>query len=277
MALRLFAMLIYIVYGAMEADAARNDPEKQARSVHLFYGPQAKLPESAMVTLKVKETFENSFFMAIGWESGYFGLQDWHDYNIFIFSIWEPGNPHDYEAKEGDVKEENRARIVYAAENVLTERFEHEGTGAKAYGDIAWKVGEPISFRVDAEPDGDDRMIFTGYVKMRDEKDWYKLASISTICKDPEVRGVCNVYSFVEDFWRNGESAKASRTAEFSDIKTREKGSDKWVKANMARFTADATRTNNIDAGPTGDGAAFLKTGGATTNEHVKLWHTFSF
>lgn len=276
MALRLFAMLIYILFGAVEADAARNDPSLQARSVHLFYAPQAKLPESAEVTMKVTEAQKNSFYMALGWESGYFGLQDWRDHHIFLFSVWEPGDPHDYDAREKDVPEECRARIVYAAENVLTERFEREGTGAKTYGDIAWKEGETISFRVDAEPDGDDRMIFTGYVKMRDEKDWYKLAAISTICKNPEIRGVCNVYSFVEDFWRNGDSAKVSRAAEFRDIKTRGKDSDKWECANFARFTADATRTNNIDAGPTGDGGAFLKTGGATTNANVKLWHIFS-
>lgn len=277
MALRLLAMFICLMVGTMVAPAARNDPSMQARSVHLFYMPQVKVPESATVTMTVKEAQRNSFYMALGWNSGYFGLQDFQGCHIFIFSVWEPGDPHDYSAQEKAVPEEKRARVVYAAENVLTERFQREGTGAKTYGDIAWKTDEPVSFRVDAEPDGEDRMIFTAYIKMRDEKDWYKLAAISTICKDPRERGVVNVYSFVEDFWRNGDSAKVARAAEFRGIKTREKGSERWVEARGANFTADATPTENIDAGPTGDGGCFLKTGGATTNEHVRLWLPFAF
>lgn len=276
MALKLLAMF-FLLAGTMEASAVRNDPTMQARSVHLFYMPQVKCPESAMVTMTVKEPQTNSYYMALGWETGYFGLQDFMGERIFIFSVWEPGDPHDYEVLEKDVPEEKRAKIVYAAENVLVERFEREGTGAKTYGSIGWKENEPYSFRVDAEPDGEDRMIFTGYIKPPRENDWYKLAAISTICKDPRTRGVVNVYSFVEDFWRNGDSAKRSRSAEFRGIKTRERGSDRWAEARGANFSADATPTDNIDAGPTGDGGCFLKTGGDTKNDHVKLWQPFAF
>lgn len=277
MALRMLAMFIFLMAGATHAEAARNDPSMQARSVHLFYMPQVKIPESATVTMAVKEPQRNSFYMALGWESGYFGLQDFQGTHIFIFSVWEPGDPFDYGALEKDIPEDERARVVYAAENVLIERFEREGTGAKTYGNIAWKKDEQISFRVDAEPDGEERMLFTGYIKRPGDTDWYKLAAISTVCKEPRLRGVVNVYSFVEDFWRNGESAKVSRMAEFRGIKTREKGSHRWVEARGANFTADATKTDNIDAGPTADGGCFLKTGGDTKNEHVKLWHPFSF
>ena len=277
MALRLLALFICLMVGTTNVEAARNDPSMQARSVHLFYLPQVQTPESAMVTVTVKEAQKNSFYMALGWDCGYCGLQNFQDYHIFIFSVWEPGDPFNYDAREKDVPEDHRAKILYTAENVLGERFEREGTGAKTYGNIAWKENEPISFRVDSEPENDERMIFTAYIKRQNDKEWYKLASISTICKDPELRGIGNVYSFVEDFWRNGDSAKVSRSAEFHGIKTRAKGSDRWVESHGARFTADATETNNIDAGPTADGGCFLKTGGDTKNEHVKLWETFSF
>ena len=277
MTLRLLAVFVCLLAGAIRADTPRNDPFMQARSVHLFYIPQFLHPESAMVTMTVKEAQENSFYMALGWNSGYFGLQDFNGYRIFIFSVWEPGDPHDYKALEKDVPEESRAKILFAAENVVTERFEHEGTGAKTFGNIAWKENEPVSFRVDSEPENDERMIFTAYIKMNGDKDWYKLASVSTICKEPEYRCVGNVCSFIEDFWRNGESAKLSRSAEFRNIKTRRRGDERWGESHGARFTADPTPSQNIDAGPTEDGGCFLKTGGDTKNEHVKLWETFAF
>lgn len=277
MVMKLLAMLICMVAGLTEANALRNDPSKQARSVHLFYMPQVRQPESATVTMTVREAQKNSFYMALGWDCGYFGLQDYDGTHIFIFSVWEPSDPSDYNAREKDVPEDQRAKVLFAAENVVVERFEREGTGAKTFGDIAWKENEQVSFRVDAEPENDERMIFTGYIKIHGDTEWYKLASISTICKDRRLRGVGNVHSFVEDFWRNGESAKVARAAEFRSIKTRAKGSERWSESHGARFSADPTRTNNIDAGPTGDGGCFLKTGGDTKNEHVKLWETFAF
>lgn len=248
--------------------------KRQARSVHLLYAPQAPQPESAMITVTVTQAQTNSYYMALGWGAGYCGLQDYHGQRIFIFSVWEPSNPFDFKAREADVKSDIRARPVFMAENVVSSRFEYEGTGMKTISNICWKEGEPVSIRIDSEPDGDDRMIFTAFIKLRGS-DWSKVAAISTICRDPAKRCVGGIYSFVEDFWRNGWSSTVSRRAEYRDVKTRSKGGD-WVTATHATFTADSTPSDNIDAGPTGDGGFFLRTGGDTKNEHVKLWEKFT-
>ena len=255
--------------------AAHNDPSRQARSVHLYYMPQVRSPESAMATVKVVETQTNSYFMALGWACGYSGLQDLGDRRVFIFSVWEPGDFLDLKARAEDVREDVRAKALFVAEGVKAERFGGEGTGMKTMVELPWRVGDEVTVRIDSEPEGDERMVFTASIRVNGGN-WWKIASLSTICPVEKERCVHNIHSFVEDFWRNGKSAKLSRSAEYRDVKTREKGGD-WVVAKGAMFTADTTETDNIDAGPTGDGGCFLKTGGATRNEHVKLWRSFKF
>ena len=253
-----------------------NDPAMQARSVHLYYMPQARAPESAMATIRVTEVQTNSYYMALGWDCGYCGLQDAGGRRIFLFSVWEPSDYFDLKAREEDVHEDIRARAVFVADGVKAERFGGEGTGMKTTTDLRWVPGDDVTVRIDSAPDGDDRMVFSCSIQVNGGA-WWKIASISTVCPTERQRCVHNIHSFVEDFWRNGVSTGLSRRAEYRSIKTRAKGSDEWVEAKGAMFTADATDTNNIDAGPTGDGGCFLMTGGGTTNASARLWHAFKF
>ncbi|MBR0196667.1 MAG: DUF3472 domain-containing protein [Kiritimatiellae bacterium] len=242
-----------------------------ARSVHLKYAPQAPLAQEAEATIKVTQCQTNSFYMAIGWDFGYCGIQHVVGIgHVVIFSVWDPGDPHDLSAKQEAVPEERRTKVLYAAPEMTVSRFEFEGTGAKAMAGLDWKIGEEVSFRVESFKDGEDRMAFTCFIKMKDTP-WTKLATFSTLCHGDKVKGVTNVYSFVEDFWRNGESAKRVRRAEFSGIRTRSKDGE-WVNVRVACFTGDTTQTKNIDAGMTDSGAFFLQTGGDTKNEHTPLW-----
>ncbi len=262
------------LFAAVQAFGAPAVP-RQARSVHLLYHPQAEAPVSAMVSVRVLEAQTNSYYMALGWKSGYCGVQDINGRKVFIFSVWEPGNPLDLKAKKEDVALDRRARVKFAAEGVETRRFEGEGTGMRTLTDLDWKTGDDITIRIDAAPDGDERVVFDCSVKVN-RGQWRRIAAISTVCRDPALRCVGGVYSFIEDFWRNGASAALARRAEFRDVKTRGKGGD-WVVASEARFTADDTPANNIDAGATGDGGAFLATGGATANANARLDTRFAF
>ena len=248
-------------------------PPKAARSVHFTYVPQVPRPESVMATVTVRETYTNSYFMVIGWSSGYCGVQDLGALGrVFIFSVWDPGDPFDFEAREDAVAEEKRVKILYSHPLVTVTRFQGEGTGAKAMVGLNWQVDGPLTVRVDAEPDGPDRMAFSCSLCMDGKDAWQKLVTLSTLVKDEKNRGVVLVQSFVEDFWRNGESAKHARCVEYRDVKMKPFGSDTWVTATKAHFTGDDTPTLNVDAYKTPDGAFCLKTGGATVNSHVPLW-----
>ena len=166
-----------------------------------------------------------------------------------------------------------RATVRYTNENVTVSRFGGEGTGARTMFGCPWRVGVPLTFRLTAEPDGADRTLFTGYIG--DGKDEVKLAAISRIShgQPPTIR---RVYSFVEDFWRNGHSKTLVRRAEFTDFAARSARDKEMRRAVAARFTADSNTLMTIDAGPV-PGGGFLQTGGETKNEHCKLRATFPF
>ena len=272
--LTIVATRAYCADPAADAAAAKRAEQiakRQARSVHLFYAPLAKDADAARVTVNVTEVQTNSYYMMLGWDNGYCGLQDIYGQRAFIFSVWEPGDPFDFAAKEKDVPEELRAKILYAAPNVSTTRFEHEGTGAKAISGINWTQGECLTVKVEAKRDGKDRIAYSCYLRLLPSAEWLHFATISTLANDFRGALISNIHSFVEDFWRNGYSATVSRRAEYSQIATRSAETGEWVKAYAARFSADSTDSRAIDAGVTDNDAFFLATGGKTINDHAAV------
>lgn len=246
--------------------------KRQARSVHLKYAPTVPSAESVRGTVRVVETQTNTYYCILGWHNGYCGIQDLGARGrILIFSVWDPVDHEDGQKRTEAEKEELMAKILYARRDVDAARFGGEGTGARTMTQIGWKVGEPVTVRIDAAPDGTNRTAFTCYVKYPKTAEWEKIATISSRLREGRVLGINGIYSFVEDFWRNYHSATLSRRAEYFDIMSRAAGSAEWVRATSARFTADGTPSNAIDAGVSENGSFFLQTGGATTNAHVRL------
>lgn len=258
--------------------AAKPDPElakRQARSVHLVYLHSTKESDSVKVNVKVTESQMNSYFCAISWDGGYCGLQDRWDGKWVIFSVWDPGDPFDFKAKEGAVPVDVRANILYSAEGVETSRFEGEGTGAKSLKPYEWKVGEEVGFKIDVAPCGTDRLAYTCSLFDKEKGEYVPIASISTMLHPGKKAAISEFYSFVEDFWRNYYSATLARAAEFSGVRAKSLDTGKWEQCRFAAFSADETPSKRIDAGKVDDSTFFLKTGGKTRNEHAKLWTVF--
>lgn len=253
-----------VSFAAEETPAA-----KQARSVHLFYSPLAGNAMQARGTVTVTENQDRSYYAILCFDRGYCGIQDLgNGKHIFIFSVWEPGNPHDLAARQENVALDQRVRVLSVAPGTEASRFGGEGTGGKTITPLDWKVGEPVSAGIKTEPDIEGWTKYTCCVKLGDGE-WKEIAVLSTL---GECRGLGQIYSFVEDFYRNYKSATLSRRAEFKDIYTRAAGSKKWLPATEATFSADGLKSMNIDAGVAPSGAFFLQTGGATKNEHAPLW-----
>jgi len=246
--------------------------KRQARSVHLHW---AGLPTNAVEvvgSVKVTEEQTNSYFMVIGFDGGYMGIQNLHGRHIGIFSIWDPvGDAADFTAKEKDVKVDVRAQLKFAAENVDVARFGGEGTGIRTLFDCQWKVGDTIRFRITTEPDGANNTLYTGYIG--NDSGEMKIAAISRLHHGVPSY-VRHVYSFIEDFWRNGLSKTLVRRAEFTGFAGRAQGEKDFRRAVGATFTGDINTLMTIDAGPV-EGGGFLQTGGDTKNEHIPLWGKF--
>lgn len=268
LAVSLFSLVASAEPTKAELELAR----RQARSVHLQYATGVKNAASVQGTITVTETQKNSYFCLFGWDCGYCGIQDKGEHGrVVIFSVWDPVDPFDFAAKPDDVKEEERARVLYSAPNVDVARFGGEGTGARTMFPYDWKVGKGVTIKIEAEPDGKNRTAFSCLLK-NDDDTWTKLATVSTLKVKGQAEGINGVYSFVEDFWRNYYSATLSRRAEYSDILVKATPKADWLKVSCALFSADKTPSNSIDAGRTESGAFFLQTGGLTQNTHTKLW-----
>ncbi|MBD3265759.1 DUF3472 domain-containing protein [bacterium] len=254
----LFLLLfLFIAQPAIPQDTPKEP--KACRSVHLFYpAPEGTVFYNEMV---VDESHTGSYFMACGFRHGYFGIQEIRNKKdkVVIFSVWDPGKQND----PNSVEEDRQVQVLHEGDGVNVSRFGNEGTGGKSMFPYPWKIGETYKFMVQAKPDG-KRTVYSGYFYLNEEKRWKHLVSFSTLAGNDLLKGY---YSFVEDFWRNGKSAKQIHKARYGNgwVYTKE---NHWVALTRAVFSADRTTlTNNINAGLAEDNLFFLQTGGETKNE----------
>jgi len=250
-------MLLTHALSAAESERA----PQAARSVHLWYpAPDATLFYNEMV---VEKSTGGSYFMACGWDKGYFGIQELADHRkVILFSVWDAGD-----AEKSKIGSEERVECVYQVPDVRVRRFGGEGTGGQCMGDFKWMLGEMNRFLVKAEVEG-NKTIYSGYVWAAEKKEWKRLVTFRVRADGAPLRGL---YSFVEDFRRDTESAKEVRKARYGNGWVRSIDGD-WLPLNQAKFTASNSSfeaRETIDAGFDG-GWFYLVTGGETRMK-VKL------
>jgi hypothetical protein len=263
---RIVSLVVLLTGAGLAAQSATNAPPRAARSVHLhFPAPEGGLFYNEMV---VEESVPGSYFMACGWDTGYFGIQQLNraDDKVVLFSVWDPTRGDDPNA----VKGEDRVEVLAQGEGVRIRRFGGEGTGGQCMAPYSWNLGETNRFVIQAEVQG-DKTAYTAYVWLTSKQNWWKLATFRTRTGGRLLRGY---HSFVEDFRRDGRSAQQTRRAIYGNgwVRTSQ---DKWTALDHARFTASNAvweSRDNIDAGLASN-RFYLATGGDTTS-HTKLQGT---
>ncbi len=239
----------------MECAALAAEP-RAARSVHLGYDS----PDATVFTIEmtVLASTPGSYFMATGWNTGYFGLQELSDgRKVVIFSVWDPTTGDDPEA----VQDTDRVECLFQAPDMRIKRFGGEGTGGQCLGDFAWKNGEPVRFGVTAVVDG-ATTAYAGHVWPAGADAWRHIVTFRTRTDGKPLRGL---YSFVEDFRRDGRSPREVRRARYGDGWVLTVDGD-WQPLRQARFTASRAEweaKDMIDAGMEAE-AFMLATGGDT-------------
>lgn len=263
-----YLWLLTLTIGLFVAGPLSADERLQAtacRSVHLHY--PAPAGDAFYNEVVVDHSARGTYFCVCGFNKGYFGIQELgNGKKVVIFSVWDPGSQNDPKS----VKDEQRVKLLHQGEGVRIGRFGNEGTGGQSFFDYDWKVGETYRFLVTSKPAG-DRTEFAGYFYDNDAKAWKHLVTFSTITGGKPLGGY---YSFVEDFRRNGESAKQARVARYGRGWVRSTAGE-WKPLTKARFTGDSNPATNIDAGPRED-LYFLATGGETKNATTKLNDTMT-
>lgn len=238
---------------ALAIHAAGQDSVRAARSVHLQYpAPKASLFYNELV---VEQSVPGSYFMACGWNTGYFGIQQRAADKVVLFSVWDPSKGDNPEA----VKKEDQVETLYVGEGVRVRRFGGEGTGAQSMWPCDWQLGETNRFLVGAKADG-KKTAYTAWFWTGGA--WKKLATFQTRTLGQPLSGY---YSFVEDFRRDGKSVGEVRRARFGNgwVKTTD---DNWLRLDKASFSASRASwesKDNMDAGCE-NGCFFLATGGDT-------------
>jgi Domain of unknown function (DUF3472) len=233
--------------------AAEPGEFRAARSVHLGYpAPNGLWFYNEVV---VEQSVNGSYFMACGWNTGYFGIQQLRgpDDKVVLFSVWDPTKGNEPNA----VKQDDRVQVVYAGEGVRIKRFGGEGTGGQCMWKYNWHLGETNRFLIGAGVEG-EKTAYTAWFWAAGA--WKKLASFRTRTRGLALSGY---YSFIEDFRRDTKSAREVRRARFGNGWVRTVQGD-WVRLAKARFTASGAEweaKENIDAGVAA-GWYYLATGG---------------
>jgi len=231
-------------------------PPRAARSVHLGY----PAPDAVAFynELTVEESVTGSYFMACGFNHGYFGIQELgNGKKVVIFSVWDPTKGNDPNA----VAKDRRVEILHQADDVLARRFGGEGTGGQSFYNFDWKIGATYRFLVRATVE-EHKTAYASYFYLPESKTWKHLVTFRTQTGGDSLKGL---YSFVEDFRRDTKSAQEARRAVFGNgwICDRE---GKWTALDKARFTASGATweaKETIDAGVVND-RFYLQTGGDT-------------
>ena len=133
------------LFVAVSISAAEPQPFRAARSVHWGWAsPDATLFYNEMI---VDQSTTGSYFMACGWNTGYFGIQELtNGKKVAIFSVWDPTKGDDPNA----VTPEQRVELLHEGEGVRIKRFGGEGTGGQCMVDFDWSPGQTNRFLVRA-------------------------------------------------------------------------------------------------------------------------------
>jgi hypothetical protein len=120
--------------------------------------------------ITVEESAPYTYFMANGFQGGYFGIQE-HPGGLkyALFSVWDAGS---------------KVEIVDWGEGVKVGRFGAEGTGANSNFKFQWEIGKPVEFLVHAKvepprkPDGPTTTLYSGYLYLPDQGVWKLMSKL---------------------------------------------------------------------------------------------------
>ena len=245
---------------ALAAPAQAAENPRAARSVHLAYEAPAAIRFYTEMT--IEESVPGSYFMAAGFDRGYFGLQELGGgRKIALFSVWDPTRGDNPNA----VAEDQRVQVLSHGSNVTVRRFGGEGTGGQSLRSFDWERGRPYRFLVTAWTDA-QTTTYRGQLYDPVTSNWLEMATFRTLTGGRPLHGL---HAFVEDFRRDGRSVQERRSARYGNGWA-ERVDGGWTPITKAAFSADGNVHTNIDANAAGDRFQ-LATGGATTMSRA-LW-----
>ncbi|WP_111981908.1 DUF3472 domain-containing protein [Dyella jiangningensis] len=220
-----------------------NDPAnfywlRRGPSVHLgFTVPADTEYFYSEITVPEGQDPIGSYYMANGFNVGYFGMQvNSATERRILFSVWDSPTGNTTLVKQGP--------------GVTIASFGGEGTGGQSYLRYHWVAGETYRFLTRAQPDGSGNTLFTS---------WFSSASAQGNCSDQNDKGRCDwkliatwkyagtstylrgVYSFLESF--DPERGYIGRGATYGN-QWAISSTGEWKEITSAYFDVDPTGLN---------------------------------
>ena len=209
-------------------------PRRNAASVHLMYDvPKEKEIAAFYTEVTAVEDPIHTFYMACGWQRGYFGMQvNSQTERRIIFSVWDSGNEA---VDRGRVGAENRVTLLAKGPGVQANDFGNEGTGGHSHLVIPWKTGVPQRFLVTGMPTNETFTIYSGYY-FDPAQDQWRLVSSWRAPKDGA--WLRRLHSFSENF--GGSNGHLRRRALYGNQWVRFRDGT-WAEVTEASFSHDQT------------------------------------
>ena len=235
-----------------------------ARTVQLIY--EAPPGDALYMEVAPRESASGTYFCAAGFEQGYFGLQELGSTNnrVLLFTLWDPAS--------GKPKATNRIEAQYLHPQATSEVLTGDPVGLQATLPLPWVLNDTYRLLIQTT-EVSNRLDYAAYLQDPSRTNqWLHFATLSAPAGRTPISGC---YSFIEDFRRDTHSLTNRRWASFGRgwIRSRnEEGKPSWGPLNFARFEAEESPAENINAGTAlFDGWFYLATGGTVTNTTTKL------
>lgn len=230
-----------------------NDPanyywSRRGPSVHLGYAVPANSEYFySEVTVPAGQDAIGSYYMANGFNGGYFGIQVKSPSERWVlFSIWDADNGA-------------KTTLVGKGAGVVDNAFGGEGTGGQTYLVYNWAAGNTYRFLTRVRPDGAGATDFSAWFFAPELGTWRYIATWKRPATTTYHAGT---YSFLENFLDT--KGYLGRLAEHGNQWARTTDGS-WSEILTARFTGDATAVNGqrLDyAGGLRNGRFYLRNGG---------------
>ena len=173
-----------------------------------------------------------SYFMANGFNYGYFGIQvNSETERRVIFSVWSPFATDD----PSEIPDDQKIILLEKGEEVDAGEFGNEGSGGHSHLIYNWEAGKTYKFLLKGKPSVNNSSDYTAYFYAPELGKWQLIASF----RRPETTSYLKgFYSFLENFTPN--TGDQQRKAHFKNQWVYDT-TGTWVEITEATFTVDAT------------------------------------
>ncbi|MBS1748525.1 MAG: DUF3472 domain-containing protein [Bacteroidetes bacterium] len=184
------------------------------------------------VTVPKGNDIVGSYFMAIGFGEGYFGMQvNSNTERRILFSVWSPFSTDDPKKIPDDM----RIKLLKKGTSVQSGEFGNEGSGGQSFLRYNWKPGITYKFLLHGQPGADSSTVYTAYFFAPERATWELVASF----KRPHTHTYLKrFHSFLENFIP--EQGDKTREVFFGNQWIHDKGGN-WISLKKAIFTYDNT------------------------------------